>query len=113
MFDGSYDLVLGEAKGFIDLPDDAIQKMIELSDRFSRSLSRKPYLAFSTLKDRFSDAERKRLRDLVSRGYKVIALTREELDPYSLHKRFEELPRPYAVSIEDLSRNTIALNVEE
>jgi len=113
MFDASYDLVLGEAKGFIDLSDDAIQKMIELSDRFSGSFSRKPYLAFSTLKDRFSDPERERLRDLVSRGYKVIALTREELDPYSLHKRFKELSRPYAVSLEDISRNTIALNVEE
>lgn len=113
MFDTSYDLVLGEAKGFIDLTDDAMQKMAELSDRFSRSLSRRPYLAFSTLKDRFSDAERERLRDLVSQGYKIIALTREELDPYSLHKRFEGLPRPHAVTIEDLSRNTIMLNVKQ
>lgn len=113
MFDTSYDLVLGQATRFGDFTDDDMQKMAELADRFSRRLSRRPYLAFSTLKDRYSDAERERLRDLVSRGYKIIALTREELDPYSLRKRFQGLPRPYAVNIEGLSINTIALNVEQ
>jgi len=109
-FDTSYDLILGEVKQFNNFTDREFQKMTELSDRFSRHLSRKPYLAFSTLKEHFSTVEKEGLQDLVSRGYKVIALTREELDPYFL--RFRGLAHSYAVTLEDLSRNSIKLNVE-
>lgn len=106
-FDTSYELVLGQATRFGDFTDEDIQKMVELADRFSR----KPYLAFSTLKDRYSDEEKARLADLAQRGYKVIALTREELDPYDLYDRFEHAPRRYAVRLSELSQNTIQLNV--
>ncbi len=80
-----------------------------LADRFDR----RPYLSFSTLKDEFSDGEKEWLRALVRDGYKVIALTRQELDPYHLHRRFAGTRHPYAVSLDDLSRNTLALNVGE
>ncbi|HCC33436.1 MAG TPA: hypothetical protein DEQ28_05965, partial [Clostridiales bacterium] len=108
-FNTSYDLVLGEAKGFRELTDEVMRKMAGLADRFPR----KPYLAFSTLKDRYSDAEKAHLRSLAGRGYKVIALTREELDPYALFDRFEQAPHKYAVGLEKLSRNTLHLNVRE
>ncbi len=80
-----------------------------LADQFDR----RPYLSFSTLKDEFSDGEKEWLRALVRDGYKVIALTRQELDPYRLHRRFAGTRHPYAVSLDDLSRNTLALNVGE
>jgi hypothetical protein len=86
--DASYDLVLGQATRFGDFTNDDMQKMTELADRFSQ----KPYLAFSTLKDQFSEADKVRFRDLAGRGYRVIALTREELDPYDLFDRFDQAP---------------------
>ena len=89
----SYDLILGQATRFGDFTDDDMKKMAELAGRFSR----KPYLAFSTLKDRYSDADKARLRDLARLGYRVIALTREELDPYNLFDRF----RPGAAQVRD------------
>jgi hypothetical protein len=106
-FDTSYDLVLGQAARFGDFTDDEVRTTAEIADRFTQ----KPYLAFSTLKDRYSDAERERLRDLVSRDYKVIALTREELDPYFLFDRFKDTRRKHAASLEDLAIGTIQLNM--
>lgn len=107
IFDTSYELVLGQAARFGDFTDDEMRRTVELADRFTR----KPYLAFSTLKDRYSDAERERLGDLVSRDYKVISLTREELDPYFLFDRFKDTPRKHAASLEDLAVGTVHLNV--
>jgi hypothetical protein len=107
-FDSSYDLVLGQATRFGDFTDDDMQKMSELADRFPR----KPYLAFSTLKDRYSDADKERLRNLAAKGYRVIAFTREELDPYDLFDRFERAPHKHAVTLKELSANTLHLNVE-
>lgn len=106
-FGTTYELVLGEATRFSDFTDDDMQKMAELADRFPR----KPYLAFSTLKDRYSDAERERLGKLAGRDYRVIAFTREELDPYDLFDRFENAPHKYAVTLRELSENTLSLNV--
>jgi len=106
-FNTSYDLVMGEATRFSEFTDQEVTKMAEIADRFRR----KPYIAFSTLKDTYSDAEKSRIQNLVDRGYKVIALTREELDPYDLHERFRGLARPYVTRLEDLSANTIELNV--
>jgi hypothetical protein len=106
-FKTSYEIVLGQATRFSDFTDIDMQTMADLADRFPR----KPYLAFSTLKDRYSDADRARLRDLAGRGHRVIALTREELDPYDLFKRFELAPAKYAISLAELSENTLHLNV--
>jgi len=106
-FDTSYELVLGQATRFSDFTDDDMRKMAELADRFRG----KPYLAFSTLKERYSDADKARLRDLAGRGYRVISLTREELDPYDLFDRFEKAPHKYATGLKELSENTLHLNV--
>lgn len=106
-FDTSYEVVLGQATRFGDFTDDDMRKMTELADRFSCQL----YLAFSTLKERYSDADKARLCDLAGRGYSVIALTREELDPYDLFERFTQTPHKYAVSLKELSENTLHLNV--
>ncbi len=103
----SYDLVLGQAARFGDFTGTDITKMKELADKFPT----KPYLAFATLKDSFSDAEKKLLRGLVENEYKVIALTREELDPYDLFDRFENAPHKYGVGFKELSENTIHLNL--
>jgi len=106
-FDTSYELILGQAIRFGDFTDDDMQKMAELADRFRR----KPYLAFSTLKEHYSNADKARLHDLAGRGYQVIALTRQELDPYDLFDRFEHAPHKYAVTLRELSKNTLHLNV--
>jgi hypothetical protein len=108
-FDTSYDLVLGQATRFGDFTDEDMRKMAELADRFPR----RPYLAFSTLKDRYSEPEKARLRSLVGQGHKIIAFTREELDPYSLFDRFDQAPRKYAVRVKDLSENTLYLNIRQ
>ena len=106
-FGTEYDIVLGEAKGFKELPETEVGRMRELSDRFQR----KPFLAFATLKESFSDNEKELLLSLVEDSYKVIALTRFELDPYELYDRFESAPVKHAISLGDLSTNTIELNV--
>jgi hypothetical protein len=102
----SYELVLGQATRFGDFTNDDMQRMLELSERFPK----KPYLAFSTLKDRYSDAERARLRQLAERAH-VIALTREELDPYDLFDRFDHAPHKYAINLRELAENTLQLNI--
>lgn len=106
-FSTAYDLVLGQANRFGDFTDEDMQNMADLADRFSR----KPYLAFSTLKESFSDADKTRLRGLAERGYPVIAFTREELDRYDLFDRFDRAPHKYAVGLKEMSENTLHLNV--
>jgi hypothetical protein len=106
-FNSSYELVIGQATRFSDFKDEDMRNMTEVADRFSKN----PFLGFSTLKDRFSDADKARFRDLHDRGYRVIALTREELDPYDLFDRFRNAPEPYANTFEDLAKNTYQLNV--
>lgn len=63
------------------------------------------------MKDSFSSEEKALLKQLVNENYRIIALTREELDPYDLYKRFENCPHKYSVSLQDLSENTIYLNL--
>ncbi|MBX9721501.1 MAG: hypothetical protein K2X81_08920, partial [Candidatus Obscuribacterales bacterium] len=84
--DDSYEIVIGQATRFSDFTDVDMQKMSALADK----LPRKPYIAFSTLKDRFSDADKTRFKSLVEAGYRVIALTREELDPYDLYDHSQQ-----------------------
>ena len=107
MFDTSYELVIGQAAKRNDFTARDAANMTGLADRFER----KPWLAFSTLKEAFSAAEKGLLNDLVARHYRVIALTRLELDPYDLHNRFAAAPHRYAVSFRDLSDNTRQLNL--
>ncbi len=106
-FNTKYEFVLGQATRFGDFTDDDMRKMSELADRFSQQ----PFLAFSTLKDRYSEADKSRFRDLTGRGYRVIALTREELDPYDLYARFDKARHKSTVNLRELSENTLELNV--
>lgn len=106
-FDTSYQLVLGQVKGYCDFAEDELTRMAELSDRFVQ----KPYLAFSTLKEAFSPPEKDFLTRLINNGHKVIALIRLELDPYNLYDRFEHAPKQYSRSLDQLSQNTIHLNL--
>jgi hypothetical protein len=106
-FSAEYDLILGQAKNFTEFNAEEINKMGRLSEKFDR----RPYLCFSTMKESFSDQEKVEINRLVAAGYKVIALTRHELDPYFLHSRFKNAPIKYAVSFTDLSLNTIHLNL--
>jgi len=101
-------LVLGEARNFVDFSPRNISKLIKIGARFKT----KPYLCFSTLKDKFSDKEKKELKRVIKHGFGLIALTRLELDPYDLFDRFDKAPHKYAVTIRDLSENTIKLNVD-
>lgn len=106
-FSTKYDLVLGEAKGFMDYEADKIGRLTQIADKFDK----KPYLAFATLKDQFNDQEKTLLRGLIDAGYRVIPLTRLELDPYYLWKRFEGAPQKHVVSFDDLSQSSIYMNL--
>jgi hypothetical protein len=57
-FSTKYDLVLGEAKGFMDYEVDKIARLTQIAN----NLDKKPYLAFATLKDQFNDQEKGLLR---------------------------------------------------
>ncbi len=107
-FTTAYNLVLGQAKNFIDFTEEETKKMAELAQKFANE----PYLVFSTLKDAFSDSEKALLKALVDGGCKVVALTRLEIDPYYLYDRFEHAPNRYANSLEDLSQKTLYLNLD-
>lgn len=107
LFDSSYEFVIGQATRFGDFKDEDMRNMAEVADRFAT----KPYLAFSTLRDRYSDADKARFRELHDRGYRVITLTREELDPYDLHNRFRNAPYPHVINLDEFAKNTYQLNV--
>jgi hypothetical protein len=47
--------------------------------------------------------------NLARRGYRVVALTREELDPYDLCNRFRHAPHKYALGLKELCENTLHL----
>jgi hypothetical protein len=106
-FKAGYELVFGQAKNFVDFSPEEVGKMGTLSAKF---LGR-PYLCFSTMKESFSAQEKSAIGQLVREGHKVIALTRQELDPYSLYERFRSAPKKSVVRFSDLSLNTVHLNV--
>lgn len=106
-FDTSYELVLGQATRFGDFTDNDMRLMAEIADRFPK----RPYIAFSTLRDRYSEEDKARLRDLAKQGYGVIALTREELDRHDLRGLFALSPHNYARKFRELCENTLQLNV--
>lgn len=106
-FTTSYDLVLGQAATSGDFTDADIANMATLSDRFDK----RPWLAFSTLRETFSERDKRLLNGLLERDYRVIALTRLELDPYDLYDRFSAAPHQYAVTLRHLSDNTHHLNL--
>ena len=108
-FNTSYELVLGQASRFGDITAAEVSKMRDLGHR----IEPRPYLAFTTLKDAFSDAEKRLLKGLLEDGFPVIALTREELDPYGLHDRFKDTPHPYSTRLIDLVINTSYMNLGE
>jgi hypothetical protein len=104
-FNTSYELVLGQAaKGGAFTAEDSA-KMRALADRFGR----RPWLSFSTLRETFSDDDKRLLNELVRDGYRVIPLTR--LDPYDLFDRFAAAPHKYGVALRHLSDNTRHLNL--
>lgn len=105
--DNNYHLVLGEAKNYDVLKRNDFKRMIEVAERFPV----KPYLSFSTLRDSFSDKEKKEINNLSRKGFQIITLTRQELDPYDLFKRFDKLKDKYAVTLEGFAHNTRILNL--
>jgi hypothetical protein len=102
-----HELVLGEARGQVAFSSHDIGKLVDVAASF-RS---RPYLAFVTLRDEYSDLEKQQLKKLSQDGWQVIALTRQELDPYDLHDRFKNARRKHVVSLSDLSENTSAINL--
>lgn len=105
--DSPYELVLGEAKSFNDYDEAKLARLGKLADRFEP----RPYIALATLKDQFSDDEKAMLRKFVDHGYRLLPLTRLELDPYDLHARFENAPQRYPVGLKELSQNLVHVNV--
>ena len=107
-FENTYDLIIGEAKNYTDFSNSDFKKLTSISRKFSH----KPYLCFCTLKDEFSSIERKEIKKLIRKNYKIIAMTRLELDPYDLYNRFKNAPFKTPVSLNQFNENTIKLNIE-
>jgi len=103
----SHALVLGETKNFDLLKKKDFKRMLEVAKRFPI----RPSLSFSTLNDSFTNTEKAEMNNLVKIGFQVIALTRQELDPYDLFDRFDKLRNKYAVELEDFAENTRILNL--
>jgi hypothetical protein len=76
------------------------------------AFDKKAFLAFATLKDHFEADETVLLRELIDAGYRVIPMTRLELDPYYLWKRFDKAPQKQVVRFDDLSQSCIYMNLQ-
>lgn len=100
-------VAFGQAKSFCDYTEDQIVKMQRLADVFEKE----PFLVFSSLKDSFSPNEKALFRRSVESGYKMVLLTREDLDPPHLDSRFEAASLKPVSDLAGLSSNTIALNL--
>lgn len=105
--DGPYDLILGEAKAFVDYEESNLERLAQLSTKFAGN----PFLAIATLKDQFSDPEKAALRKLVEQKFRLLPLTRRELDPYDLFSRLESAPHKYPVSFSELSKSLVSVNL--
>ena len=103
----NYQMVIGQATRFGEITAQEIEKITNLADRFAK----KPFLAFTTLRDGFSDNDKQRLLDLNGRGYTIIAMSREEVDPYDLYERFENAPHKYPHGLTQFSESTFHVNV--
>lgn len=101
------EVVLGEARNYVDYRPKEIKKVLLLAKKFKN----KPYLAFTTLKDKFSNKEIELFKSIMKQGYHVLPFTRLDLDPYDLYDRFDSLKNKYAVTLEDFSINLSSLNL--
>jgi len=106
-FSKAIEVVIGEARNYVDYQPKDINKTVKIAGAFKN----KPYIAFTTLKDKFSDKEIKLLKGVMKKGYYILPLTRLDLDPYDLFDRFDKLKNKYAVTLEDFSINFCALNL--
>jgi len=106
---GGYKLVLGEAKGGErnSFERKEFTKILKIASRFKI----KPFLCFTTLNDSFNKMEKEQMKKIQSKGYPVIALTSQEIDPYDLYDRFSGLRDKYAIRLEQFAENTRILNI--
>jgi len=106
-FKTDYDLVIGEARNYKNFSERDAMKLVKISKKFPKE----PFLSFTTLKEEFTKSEKDILKKLVDDGYQVIAMTRQEIDPYDLYGRFEKVHHKYAHTLKEFSENTIQLNL--
>lgn len=106
-FTKTIEVVLGEARNYVEYKPKEVIKTLKIA----RSFKNKPYISFTTLKDKFSDKEIKLLKNVMKNGYYILPFTRFDLDPYDLYDRFNSLKNKYAVTLEDFSVNLCALNL--
>ena len=108
-FEKDMELVIGEARNYSEYTEKDIKKTISVA----RRLTKKPYIAFTTLKDEFNDKEKKLLKGVIKAGFSIIPLTRMDVDPYDLYDRFRSkgVKDIYAVTLDDLSFNLCEVNL--
>jgi hypothetical protein len=94
------EFVIGEARGFNPFEATDVSKLKGVADRFAEP----PLMAFATLKDSFAADEKELLNQLVRDGYRLIPLTREELDPYGLHDRLAGRGHRYPFTLAELGK---------
>lgn len=103
------EMVIGEARNYSDFSKRDIEKTISVAKR----LANKPYIAFTTLKDEFSNKEKKLLKSVIEAGFYIIPFSRMDIDPYDLYDRFRSkgIKDIYAVTLDDLSFNLSEVNL--
>jgi hypothetical protein len=107
-----YALVLGEARGHKNFVVEDVEKVRRICDRFEEEFEKEHLvLCFGTLHDSFTEAEKGLLKDLGQQGYNVMPLTRQELDPHDLFRRFEGMPHQFGMTLGRLAENTRKLNL--
>lgn len=102
------ELVLGEARNYTEFKSKDINKSLTIAKKFLN----KPFLAYVTLKDSFSNKEKEHLKKIMKKGYFILPFTRFEVDAYDLYKRFDKLFSKYALTLEELSINLCQVNLD-
>jgi hypothetical protein len=105
-------LVIGEARGKNDYVEGDLETIRCVAHHFGKDFIAKHLcVCISTLKETFSDDEKRLLRSMADDSYELLPFTRLDLDPYDLHERFEKLPNRYAQTLHQLAANLMTVNI--
>jgi hypothetical protein len=108
----AFDLVFGESRNRTEFTSDDIQKTRRLADLFGASFVAKHLtLCFTTLKTAFSDDEKRLLNQLVQEGYRIIPMTKLDLDRYDVYERFPRGNQPTTSPLDYLADGLRKLNL--
>ena len=99
-------LVLGEARNYKPYTERDMNKILLIAKRFKE----KPIIAITTLKDEFSSEEKELFKKVLKEGFYLMPMTRQDIDPYWLDKRFKKLRNRYSSNLETIGVNLCQVN---